>query len=148
MWSKCGFDVVNWIHATTIIGVHLSAIKIHHIGTVPLQFYSTSKYTTTYTFDVFLDQNSLIFHIPPTARFFPSSLSPSENDITNAAQPPAWPHASTARHAARVRCSVTRPAWTHAGSSCRMNARHMPSSAAGLSQLGWVGQSWRLWRSG
>ena len=75
MWSKCGFDVVNWIHATTIIGVHLSAIKIHHIGNVPLQFYSTSKYTTTYTFDVFLDQNSLIFHIPPTARFFPSSLS-------------------------------------------------------------------------
>ena len=85
---------------------------------------------------------------PQLVSSLPLSPSPSENDITNAAQPPAWPHASTARHAARVRCSVTRPAWTHAGSSCRMNARHMPSSAAGLSQLGWVGQSWRLWRSG
>ena len=42
------------IHAITIIWVHRSAITIHHIGIMPLQFYNSFKYTTTYPFAVFL----------------------------------------------------------------------------------------------
>ena len=52
---------INWIHVTIIFQVHWSAITIHYIGIVPLQFYNSPKYAITYFFDMFLklmDQNT------------------------------------------------------------------------------------------
>jgi len=62
---------VNWIHAITTFWVHWSAITVHHIETVSLQFYNPLKHTTTFSFDLFLkfvDQNT-------SGLLFPLSLS-------------------------------------------------------------------------
>ena len=62
---------VNWIHAITTFWVHWSAITVHHIETVSLQFYNPLKHTTTFPFDLFLkfvDQNT-------SGLLFPLSLS-------------------------------------------------------------------------
>ena len=45
---------VNWIHVITTFWVHWSAITVHHIETMSLQFYNPLKHTTTFPFDLFL----------------------------------------------------------------------------------------------
>jgi hypothetical protein len=55
-----------------------SAIIIRHIGTVPLQFYSSSKYTITYLFNVFLKifGSKCPWSSSSSHPLSPSSLSP------------------------------------------------------------------------
>jgi hypothetical protein len=57
---------VNWIYAITNIALWRYTITIHGIGSPPLQFYTSLKYTTACLFDAFImffRQNCLVLFL-------------------------------------------------------------------------------------
>ena len=68
----CIFFRVNWNGAIIILRVWRNTITIHDIGSVPLHFHKSLKYTIAYLFDQlseFLDQTALIFLLCPSSLF-------------------------------------------------------------------------------
>ena len=64
--------MVNWNGAITLLRVWRNTITIHDIGSVPLHFHKSLKYTIAYPFDQlseFLDQTALIFLLCPSSLF-------------------------------------------------------------------------------